>query len=363
MKRDINSLDFHKAFTPMPTECRKALLNAVRSVKEETPVKRASLRTVLIAAIFIIITMAVAFAAQQLGWVDFYKDYHGIAMPKEAQTLLEDTEPKTYQVGPMTFTYQQLLADGRIVLSTASVYTTDGTNALYANDTEIFDAVDALSHTIRDLYHLKSGTPWVQAAQQLQLPLYGIRAMVEVDEANSGGEAMSDALWNADGSIVCFNMPATNPQTVKGSLPVTLYMAVYAFEPGTGNELNRWIVEVPIEIRVSEMRAEKTYRPQTDALLTGMTITEVRAEQYATGIYLFISFTTPDGMDEDTAREALFNLNICDGKGNYLPEGINLSARANTDGWPTVVLENMISADTLPDEMIITDGKAEVVVR
>ena len=51
MKRDLNNLDFRNAFTPIPAECRQALLDAARSVKEEKQVKRASFRAMLIAAI------------------------------------------------------------------------------------------------------------------------------------------------------------------------------------------------------------------------------------------------------------------------------------------------------------------------
>lgn len=363
MKRDWNEPDLRKAFASIPEECRHALMDAARSVKEEKQVKRAPFLAVLIAAILMVITMSAAFAAQQVGWADFFSGYHGIAIPKAGEAILNATKPITYQVGPMTFTYQQLLADGRIALSTATVHTTDGTKVLYANDGEIFDAVDAGVDTIRNLYHLKSGTTWVQAAQQLKLPLYGIRAMIEEDEAQSGGEAMIDAMWNEDGSIVCFNMPATNPETVKDNLPVTLYMAVYAFDPATGDELSHWITQEKAEIPVSGMIAEKTYQPQTNATLNGMVLTSVHAEQYVTGVYLFTSFTAPDGMDEDTAQEAVYSLTFLGSEGNELPGGINLSGNANITGWPTVVLESMISAEALPNNLTITDGTVEVPVK
>ncbi|HNW87890.1 MAG TPA: hypothetical protein PKJ47_13250 [Candidatus Limiplasma sp.] len=360
MKRERSSLDFHKAFKPIPTECYQALLNATRSVKEEKQVKRTPFLAVLIAAILMVITMSTAFAAQQVGWADFFSGYHGIAVPKAGEAILNATKPISYEVGPMTFTYQQLLADGRIALSAAEVHTTDGIKALYANDTEILDPVDAGVDTISNLYQLKSGTTWVQAAQQLKLPLYGVRALIEVDEAQSDGEAMVDALWNEDGSIVCFNMPATNPKTVKDTLPVTLYMAVYSFDPATGNELNHWIRQEKAEIPVSGVIAEKTYSPQTKELLNGMTLTSVRAEQCVTGVYLFASLTAPDGMDEDSAINAAYELTICDSKGNELPGGINLSGYASVDAMPTVVRQDMVSLDTLPDELIITDGTAKI---
>ena len=35
MKREQSSYDLRKAFAPMPEECRQALMDAARSVKEE----------------------------------------------------------------------------------------------------------------------------------------------------------------------------------------------------------------------------------------------------------------------------------------------------------------------------------------
>ena len=82
MKREQSSYDLRKAFAPMPEECRQALMDAARSVKEEKPTKRASSRAILIAAIIIVATMAAAFAATQLGWVDFFGSNYGVTVPQ-----------------------------------------------------------------------------------------------------------------------------------------------------------------------------------------------------------------------------------------------------------------------------------------
>ena len=358
MKRKRIGLETFKVL--LPKAGLQAQHTAACSVKEEKQVKRTSFLAVWIAAILMVATMSGAFAAQQVGWADFYSGYNSIAVPKASEAILNATKPITYQVGPMTFTYQQLLADGRIAMSAAEAHTTDGTKALYAYDTDVLDAVDAGVDTISELYHIKSGTSWVQAAQQLKLPLYGVRALIEVDETLSDGEAMGDALWNEDGSIVCFNMPFTMPP-MKDTLCDPYWL--YAFDPATGNELNHWVRQEKAEIPVSGMIAEKTYSPQTNELLSGLTLTGVRAEQYVTGVYLFTSFTVPDGMTEDTAMNTVYSVGITDSQGNELPGGINLSSNVNMDAWPTAVLEDMISADTLPDALIITDGTARVTVK
>lgn len=52
---------------------------------------------------------------------------------------------------------------------------------------------------------------WLEAAQELELPLYGVRALVELPPESDLGSSMEDALWNEDGTIVYFNMPMLAP--------------------------------------------------------------------------------------------------------------------------------------------------------
>ena len=372
MKREQSSYDLRKAFAPMPEECRQALMDAARSVKEEKPTKRASSRAVLIAAIIIVATMAAAFAATQLGWVDFFGSNYGVTVPKAAEEALVATQPRRYQVGPMTFTFNQLLTDARIALSSAEIHTTDGSEALYADDTNVYEAVDAISEFLAEndmtvyilnRYKLESGITWMDAARQLSLPLYGIRALIEVGEPYSAGESMEDALWNEDGSIVYFNMPLLLSKNVRDELPATLYMAVTQFDPATGEELERWRLQEEITIPASPLTAEKTYLPERGAELDGMKLVDVYAEQYATGIYLTAAFIMPDGTDADKARDALYSLTLCGSDGAALPGGLNLSIRSYLDAWPTVALETMTSLEALPDSLIVTDGITKITVK
>ena len=77
--------------------------------------------------------------------------------------------------------------------------TTDGTEALLVDDSNFYEAVDADSDVVLEKYQLASGTTWVEAAKQLNLPLYGVRALAESDQAADAGEAMEAAMWNEDG--------------------------------------------------------------------------------------------------------------------------------------------------------------------
>ena len=324
--------------------------------------KRLSIGLVLV-IVLILAAVAVAVAAGQLGWVDYFGETQGITVPKTAQESLNATTQREFQVGPMTFTFNQLLADKHIVMSSANIRTIDGSKVLYADDTNVYEAVDAISSTVLEHYHLDSGLNWLDAAKQLNLPLYGIRALAEIGQEYGEGTAIEDAMWNEDGSIVYFSMPMLTPKSVKDELPVTLYMSVTQYDPSTGNTIGEWHIREDITLPVAALLAEKTYLPEGDAEVDRMKLSSIYAEQYSTGIYLTSTFTVPEGMTADSATGAMYNLTLCDGEGNALPGGLNLSGSALTNELPTVKLETMTSLETLPDSLILTDGTMKLTVK
>lgn len=336
----------------------------MNGAEKEIKVKKKLSFGLVLAIGLVLATVAVAIAATQLGWVDFFGTNYNVTVPTAAQDAMNATQPQVFQVGPMTFTYKQLLTDKRIAMSSAEVHMTDGTEVLYADDSNFYEAVDAISDTVLKKYNLKPGTTWVDAAKQLNLPLYGVRALVEVAPEYDKGEAMESTLWNEDGSIVYFNMPMLNKNALTDELPVTLYMAVHQYDPTTDEvKVNQWTDRKDITLPVAPLLAEKTYLPQGDAELQGMKLVGVHAEQYATGIYLTSTFTASEGMTAEEARDSLYELSVCDGEGNDLPDGINLSGGTFTDDLPTVELEIMTSIEKLPDALIVSDGETEITVK
>ena len=323
--------------------------------------KKLSLGLVL-AIVLILATVAAAIAATQLGWVDYFGERFGITVPMAAQEVLTATTPQQFTVGPMTFTFNQLLTDKRIVMSSAKINTTDGVEVLYADDTSVYEAVDSLSSTVLERYNLDSGLSWLEAAKQLNLPLYGIRALVEIDPEYDGGEAMEDAMWNEDGSIVYFNMPVLTPKSVKDDLPATLYMSVTQFDPNSGEIIDKWQMRENITLPVAPLLNEKTYLPQGDAELGKMKLVSVYAQQYVTGIYLTSTFTMKESTTPDSAVGALYSLTLCDSEGNALPAGLNMSGSAFTYDLQEE-LETMTSLDKLPDSLMVTDGTVKVSVK
>lgn len=335
-----------------------------RAAKGEKVTKKKLSFGLVLAIVLVLATIAVAIAATQLGWVDLFGIHYDIPVPKAAQETMEAAQPQTYQVGPMTITYKQLLTDKHIAMSTAEARMTDGSEVLYADDSNFYEAVDCISDTVLKKYNLKHGTTWIEAAKQLNLPLYGIRALVSIAPEYTGGESMEDSLWNEDGSIVYFNMPIILPKNIQNEMPVTLYMAVHQYNPTTDEvEINKWVLRDEQMLPVLPLLAEKAYQPDVNVKLQGMELGNIHAEQYATGTYLTATLTTPDGMTAEEAREALFSLTVCDDTGNPLPYGISLSTVAYTDDLPLVQLVIMSSIDELPDSLIISDGAADVSVQ
>ncbi|MEG2950028.1 MAG: hypothetical protein RR946_05010 [Clostridia bacterium] len=337
----------------------------MNGVDKERKVKKKLSFGLVLALGLVLATVAVAIAAQQLGWVDFFGTNYNITVPTAAQEAMDATQPQTFQVGPMTFTFKQLLTDKRIAMSSAEVHMTDGTEVLYADDSNFYETMDGISDTVLKKYNLKPGTTWVDAAKQLELPLYGIRALIEIAPEYGEGQAMESTLWNEDGSIVYFHMPMLNKNAVTDDLPIALYMAVHRYDPATDEvKVNQWTERKEITLPVAPLLAEKTYLPQGDTeFAEGMKLVEVHAEQYVTGIYLTCTFTVPDGMTKEEASDILHRSYLCDGEGNDLPMGMNLSSGVFTDELPTVKTETMTSLEKMPDALIVSDGETEITVK
>ena len=225
MKRDWNHLDLSTAFHPIPEACSQALMEAARSAVQKKRPKRVPYRIVFTAALVLLCTAAMAYAITQQGWAEFLGQQFGISISPSAQEALHATQPVSYQVGPMTFTFQQLLADGHMGLSAAQVHLTDGSKALYADSAD-----DAVPEEVLASYDLSWGGSWFEAAQELQLPLYSVRALLELPAAYSA-ESMEGALWQEDGSITYFSMPLLASVPSQSEIPATLYMRVTQYDP------------------------------------------------------------------------------------------------------------------------------------
>lgn len=358
MKRDMDNLDLRAAFRPEPEACHAALMNAARSVKEEKEMKRASFRVVLIAALIIVSLTAVAFAATKLmGWSDFYGRWHGTTgVPEGVYEQMKVTEDLSWEVGPLTFTATELLTDGHIAISAIHVRTTDGSAALI-NGKNVSDPIDPLrangenGRTYAARLGVSENATWIEAAQQLDLPLYRVSADHSMTHPLYEGDMMIDVLINEDGSLTCYCMSMLKTDEVGAELKLPLCLDVVLADSATGETAQRWRdYEQTVTLPVCPVLEERTYVPDRETVIAGHKLLKVDAVRYITGAYLTFTYEMGYADVPESAYE-LYELELCDEAGNPLPGGMNLSAKLTF----TIEVEEMIGVETLPDVITLTD--------
>lgn len=350
MKREMNELNLRGAFAPEPDFCHAALMEAARSVKEEKQVKKASFRAMLMAALLIAAMTAAAFAAGTLlGWTDFLDDYASVKIPQAAVEEMQAAEGGSWEVGPLTFTLTELLTDGHIAVSTMHITTTDGSNALLTGYP--WDPIGANGENGRALAAQLGVDPsltWIEAAQQLELPLYEVRGCLEVTPELSD-ERLEDPLYETANTLMYFSMPLLNPDAVEDALQAGLLLYAASIDLATGDRSEVWedrsqTVTVP----VCSVLEEKTYYPVGEAEVMGHTLKYVTAKRYITGAYLTMTYALNDAAVSDDVY-GLYDVALTDGSGAVLPDGMSLSGSIR----PYVQVEQMLGVDELPERFMM----------
>ena len=135
MKREMDPLKLRNAFEPMPDGCYNALMKAARSVKEEKTVKRTAFRTAVVAACIILAAMAAAVAAGSiLGWNDFFKLYHNVAVPQTAQEIMAASQPESFRLGDVVFTVRERYSDAHLAMITTEAHLAEGVTGIITAD-------------------------------------------------------------------------------------------------------------------------------------------------------------------------------------------------------------------------------------
>ena len=229
MKRDMEHLNLRDAFAPMPEEAHDALMSAARSMKEDEPVKKATFRTVLIAACIIVATMAVAVAAGNIfGWNDFFSKDYGADIPKTAQDIMAATEPVTWQEGDVVFTLRESYSDPKLAMISVEARLADGVEGILTADdfTMPIGAYGENSHS-QDVAKRLGVDPqmtWMDAAKELKLPLYSVVAILDIPSEFWGSEEYGDPMFNEDGSLTWFSLQPLNGQITDEEMKARVYL-------------------------------------------------------------------------------------------------------------------------------------------
>ena len=367
MNKKISSDEFHNSIDRQLSGLKPdpwLAQHIMASAKEEEPVKKFTVSTALIVVLIVIATLTTALAASVLlGWTDFYS----FEIPKTAQEILNATEPKDYQVGPITFTVNELLTDGHIALCSATSHVTDGSSAVLSE--EVYDAVGANGdngEALAQKWNLSPDTRWIDAAHIMNLPFYRISISVNVPEECHDGEDMGDAMWDEKGNCVSYYMAALNSLQVGETLPIKLHFQVWQYDPQSiepqsifedvvdeAKEMSYWEDTFEITLTVPAPIAEKTYMPeQPYDFENGLTLNSVTAQQTVAGAYVVGQFTLRDGFNFNDAYSG--ELDFLDATGEEIPWGMAESGIIEYDQLPKVEWGAMLNLEVLPEEMVVS---------
>ena len=367
MNKKISSDEFHNSIDRQLSGLKPdswLAQHIMASAKEEEPVKKFAVSTALIVVLIVIATLTTALAASALlGWTDFYS----FEIPKTAQEILNATEPKDYQVGPITFTVNELLTDGHIALCSATSHVTDGSSAVLSE--EVYDAVGANGdngEALAQKWNLSPDTRWIDAAHIINLPFYRISISVNVPEECHDGEDMGDAMWDEKGNCVSYYMAALNSLQVGETLPIKLHFQVWQYDPQSiepqsifedvvdkAKEMSYWEDTFEITLTVPAPIAEKTYMPeQPYDFENGLTLNSVTAQQTVAGAYVVGQFTLRDGFNFNDAYSG--ELDFLGATGEEIPWGMAESGIIEYDQLPKVEWGAMLNLEVLPEEMVVS---------
>lgn len=383
MKRSMDDLNLRNAFPAEPENCHQALMQAARSVREEEPVKKYTFRTVLIAALLIAAMMAVAVAATSGGLVNWFQEHYRAVLPQTAQDILSATEKTTLDAGPVTFTINELLCDGKIAYLTAEAHLKEeGSALLFPDSGDPYERIGKVMAQQLNHPEISETTTWLEAAQITGLPLYNVAAWMELEEGALEllEIEMMDGTVLENGNHLLVRMMYFTENYEGEDLPVEIVTRVMELDPSTVEYIREEQIRVTEKrsIPVNGITAERNYLPETSAVLSEQfTLTGVVARQTCAGVYVYINADTNRSMSLDELWSSNFEWHVLDQQGNRYPTGASLTSELlNGDGarFPTEVSPEevqlqsfqymlMISADELPDSFIVTDGETQVMVK
>ena len=312
------------------------------------------------AAVMLMAAAGVTAAVKSPGWSEFLGRF-GITVPERAEEIMNVSEGQSWQVGPVTFTVRQQIADPKIVMTAFEIRTTDGSTALMMPSGDISEPVggSSSSSAMEDVLGISSDSSWGEAAKQLNVPLYRVRGSVEAE--NSSGLSIEDTVHESGDRVVYYDMLQLQNDLDTLALRVRYSLTVDELDPDTGEVTDSWTDgDHQAEIAVQPMLAEKTYAAPEGSALSGLRITDITAQQYVTGVYVRISLAKDSDIADDVLKD-LAGISFTDTDGDPYPPGMNLTVpfRSDAEDWEAsslFSLEFMLNTDHLPDRMKLVYG-------
>jgi hypothetical protein len=312
------------------------------------------------AAVMLMAAAGVTAAVKSPGWSEFLGRF-GITVPEGAEEIMNVSEGQSWQVGPVTFTVRQQIADPKIVMTALEIRTTDGSTALMMPAGDISEPVGGFSSSsaVERELGISSDSSWGEAAKQLDVPLYRVRGSLESE--NGSGLSIEDTVHESGDRVVYYDMLQLQNDLDTLALRVRYNLTVDKLDPDTGEVTDSWTDgDHQAEIDVQPMLAEKTYSCPESSLQSRLRITDITAQQYVTGVYVKITLAKDGDVSDDILKD-LAGISFTDTYGDPYPAGMNLTVlfRSDAEDWEkssVFSLEFMLNTDHLPERMKLVYG-------
>lgn len=331
-------------------------------LQEETNMKKGTFRAVLIACALLISMMGVALAAGNLlGWDDL-ANRSGTFVPEVGKRVMQDSETYSFTLGNMRYDVKEMLCDGHIATASVHISQADGSSDLIC--TEPFDPVGACGENGKRLaasLGLDPSVTWVDAAKQLNKKLYRASAQLNVPVEYWADGGLSDALWNEDGSMVYYTMWFLNGKMhgEKQEMHMDLYLSEMNLE--NGEEENRQMVSEEITMILEAPMDICEYSFPEGTEVKGYRLESLKGELTAAGLYLFSTFTAPEGHTMNDFYQVYdHEYHYTNEEGERYANGISFSGSLDLDQFPKIVIGDMISVNEMPESMVFHIMGAEI---
>lgn len=325
---------------------------------------------VLIAALVLALATGGYAAAVRLGLLDLSGRNELGEIPSSAKEILEATEVQTFEVGPVTVSLNSLMIDGYVAYAACQTHVTDDGRAILTDWTDgLYSAIPDCYRGFADAAEL-SGDRLGELAEHWDGPIYSVSTRLEIDYSMYEGEEMlMDPVWGSDGSIVTGNMIEMNPDAVGETVSATLFINVHEM---TVNEFDlygevldveigeNWQLREPLEVSVHGAIESRDYQVEGDGDLGIATVTGATIERTGVELYVHIALTAAD---ETMEYHELPWLDLLDGEGEPLPEGLLGTFYTDHEHWPDAVVTLAVGMDEMPDAVKIPYGDHLVTLR
>lgn len=287
--------DYKRAFGSAPDTLKDSIARTLETVQEEKPMKKTSIRTVLIVALVLVILMGVAYAAMsQLGLKDYFAQWEQLEFTEEAQELLAFDKPlASVTIDGVRADVTGAVADGRSFYVSV-LFTPEDDNVLLVGPTD---------------YPINLPEDEVPGRRL-------VTAGVNTEGENIQGQ-MGDHLMQPDGTMMLVEVGTLETDT--GEVTLSSTFKTVDTEPGGYPQYETEKSEtvtftIPVGKTIEQRHADVEI-PLADGALTLTSITLDRT--VLTTYYTFV-YTAEEGSDDPMTR---VDLMLCDADGKPLPSG------------------------------------------